>query len=200
MQMSIRESLLQIPALRSRCPLPGLAEKGILLPKQSLLFSPSFPNRKEGERGQCCSEFSFLLFVYISHPGERKQLLTSVPALFERERKALEKGESVADVGRFPPTQMSCSEESSAWGSAGRLRSHSDTRPPRQRRDVGKRPPTKGLIQTDLRAVNNLITSREMVSAPQPRRGGAWGSQGPQDKGIWPHPQGREQGCPLLAP
>lgn len=144
MQMSIRESLLQIPALRSRCPLPGLAEKGILLPKQSLLFSPSFPNRKEGERGQCCSEFSFLLFVYISHPGERKQLLTSVPALFERERKALEKGESVADVGRFPPTQMSCSEESSAWGLGGQAPlalGHASASAAQGR---GKAPPDKG--------------------------------------------------------
>lgn len=121
--MSTEGSFLQIPVFLLHCPLPGFTEKGILLHKESLPFFLGFPKKKkkkERERGQCCLEFSFLLFVYISHPGERKQLLTSVPALFKRERKALEKGESVADVGRFPPTQMSCSEENFLWGLSAR--------------------------------------------------------------------------------
>lgn len=75
-----------------------------------------------------------------------------------------------------------------------------DTRLPSERRDVGKRRRTKGFIQTNLRAVNNLITSREMVSGLQPCRGGVWGSQGPRVEGVWPCPQGCEQGCPVLTP
>lgn len=86
-------------------------KRGFSLVNKASLFSRAF-QKKGRERGRCCLEFSFLLFVYISHSGERKQLLTSVPALFKMEIKALENGESVADVGRFPSTQMSCSEKS----------------------------------------------------------------------------------------
>lgn len=38
---------------------------------------------------------------------------------------------------------------------------------------MGKLYRTKELIQTNLRAVNNLITSREMVSGPRPGGGAA---------------------------
>lgn len=47
--------------------------------------------------------------------------------------------------------------------------------------DVGKRRRTKGLIQTNLRAVNNLITSTEMVSSPRPRQPGLRGSHGTRE-------------------
>jgi len=91
---------------------------------------------------------------------------------------------------------MSCSEENLLWGRAARAPPARDTRPPGERRDVGKRRRTKGRIQANPRAVNNLITSREMVSGPRPRRGGLRGSWEPGDEAI----SRRPQGCPPPRP
>lgn len=114
---ALKESLLQTPASLLQFALPGFTQRGFSVANKASLFAglskKKKKKKKQEEKGQCRSEVSFLLFVCISHPVERKQLLTSVPAVFKMERKALGNGESVADVCGFPPTQMSCSEKSS---------------------------------------------------------------------------------------